>query len=100
MVKKRELKLAKTLKKFLGKQIDLPIKLPNTKLGNFLGKNRPIPLSKYFANSWNELKRVTWPSRSESIKLTIAVIVFSLFFTVVTALADAGFAWLVERIIL
>jgi preprotein translocase SecE subunit len=34
----------------------------------------------YFRNSWKELRLVTWPNRTQTRRLTFAVIVFSLIF--------------------
>jgi len=34
----------------------------------------------YFEGAWRELKQVRWPNRSATWSLTLAVIVFSLFF--------------------
>ncbi len=44
----------------------------------------------YFRNSWRELREVKWPSRSETIKLTIAVFVFATAISLVVAVLDYG----------
>ncbi len=93
-------KQIKKLFKRLQKEVHLPIPLPKNRFGAFLGAQRQFPLVNYFKNSWAELKRVTWPNRRESLRLTFAVIIFSLAFTALTAVADAGFSWLVERVLL
>lgn len=90
----------KKLKKALKKEVDLPIKLPDNRIGQSLQKKRRLPLTAYFVESWAELKKVTWPSRRESIKLTLAVIVFTAFFTIFTALSDVGISNVVERVLL
>lgn len=54
----------------------------------------------YFAESYRELKRVTWPSRKETWRLTIAVFLFSGVFTGVIMLADFIFRNIIERVIL
>lgn len=41
---------------------------------------------KYFVNAWRELRQVTWPSRRETWRLTLAVFVFA----VVLGLTVAG----------
>lgn len=51
----------------------------------FIGR---ILLPKYIRNSWRELRLVTWPDRPTSIKLTYAVIVFSVIFGIIVALVD------------
>lgn len=35
----------------------------------------------YFEGAWRELKQVRWPDRGATWSLTVAVIVFSLFFS-------------------
>lgn len=47
-----------------------------------------------------ELRKVTWPSRSEVYHLTFVVVVVSIFFGVVLGGADLSFSWIVERTIL
>jgi len=44
----------------------------------------------YFINSWKELRQVEWPSRSETIKLTIAVFIFSFAIAGFVAILDFG----------
>ena len=48
----------------------------------------------------SELRKVTWPSRSETTHLTLVVIVVSLLFGLVLGVADFGFGWLIEQTIL
>lgn len=48
----------------------------------------------------SELRRVTWPSRHETMHLTIVVILVSLLFGVLLGGADLFFSWLVEQTIL
>jgi preprotein translocase subunit SecE len=59
-----------------------------------------IPLPQYVRDSVNELKKVTWPSRSETWKLTLAVFIFSAVFTLIIVIADFGFEALAERLFL
>jgi len=98
----------KAFKGALKKEVHIPFVnklLPDSKLGKALGKQRKVPLSKlplakYFRDSYKELRKVTWPSRRESIKLTISVIVFTAIFTLFITIADAGIGYVVERVIL
>lgn len=99
MVKKVAKKAAKRTSSALKKEVDVKVPLPDNKFGKFLGKKRSL-IPAYFRNSWREVKKVKWPTRRESIKLTFVVIIFTAFFTVLTAVVDAGFSTLVERIIL
>lgn len=58
------------------------------------------PFRGYFVDSFRELKKVEWPDRKTSWKLTGVVIVFSLVFSVFTALLDLGFEKLAKQIFL
>lgn len=69
------------------KEVYLP--LPDNKAGKFLNKRRSF-VPKYFRESWAELKLVTWPTRKETWKLTLAVFVFAISFGAVIALVDFG----------
>jgi preprotein translocase SecE subunit len=53
--------------------------------GRFIGR---ILLPKYFRNSWRELRLVTWPDRGTSLRLTYAVIIFSVLFGIIIAIVD------------
>jgi preprotein translocase SecE subunit len=53
----------------------------------------------YFKGAWLELKQVRWPTRRATWGLTIAVLVFSLFFIVLISLLDIAFKALFELII-
>jgi len=55
---------------------------------------------RYFRESFAELKKVTWPTRRESWRLTIAVFVFSVVFAAVIVAADIGYKQLAERLFL
>lgn len=54
----------------------------------------------YLKGAWHELKQVRWPNRRTAWGLTLAVIVFTAFFTVLIILLDAGFKLLFDKIIL
>ncbi len=47
----------------------------------------------------NEAKRITWPSRPEAIKSTLAVIVISGIFAAFLAGVDSIFAWLIRMLL-
>ncbi len=91
---KRPLSKAKTVGK---KEYHLP--LPNNKIGKILGKRGKLVPS-YFKESWAELKLVTWPNRSETVRLTTAVFIFSIIFGVVVALLDVGLDKIFKEIII
>ena len=50
----------------------------------------------YFKGAWDELRQVRWPNRKATWGLTIAVILFSLFFVVLIVLLDLLFKYLFE----
>jgi preprotein translocase SecE subunit len=54
----------------------------------------------YFVGAWRELRQVHWTNRRATWKLTIAVILFSLFFALFILLADWVFNWLIQEVIL
>jgi len=47
----------------------------------------------------SEAKRITWPSRPEAIKSTLAVIVISGIFAAFLAGVDSIFAWLIRMLL-
>jgi preprotein translocase subunit SecE len=54
----------------------------------------------YIRNSFKELKAVTWPTKRESRRLTLAVIVFAIVFGVLIAVVDYGLDKIFKRILL
>ncbi len=46
------------------------------------------PATRYFREAYEELKKVTWPSRAEVLRYTIAVIIMSVVVGVYFGLAD------------
>ena len=90
----------KLVSKALKKEVELPIKLPDNRVGKTLVKKRNIIFGRYFRESWGEIKKVTWPNRKETLKLTFAVILFTAVFTIFMSLTDVGVSNVVERILL
>lgn len=76
-----------------------PIKLPDNKVGRFLTKRRKA-FPSFFGDAWRELKLVTWPDRSETTKLTVAVIIFAVIFGAIIAIVDYGLDKLFRNVIL
>jgi preprotein translocase subunit SecE len=56
-------------------------------------------IKSYLTEVKGELKKVTWPSKSDLHKTTIAVIILSIIFGVYLTLVDLAFRELVDRII-
>lgn len=57
-------------------------------------------LGRYFKGSWQELKQVRWPNRKQTWALTLAVLLFSLFFGILIFLLDLGFTYLFKEVVL
>ncbi|MDX1766087.1 MAG: preprotein translocase subunit SecE [Candidatus Saccharimonadales bacterium] len=66
---------------------------------SLLSRLRPR-FPRYVRESYRELRKVTWPSRRESWKLTFAVILFTAAFTAFAVIADTIFDILAEEIFL
>lgn len=71
----------------VGKKEYHPIKLPDNRFGRILGKRINF-IPKYFRESWREIRQVSWPGRRETIRLTIAVFIFSAVFATIVASLD------------
>lgn len=54
----------------------------------------------YVKGSWQELKQVRWPNRRATWALTLAVLLFSLFYLIIILLLDTGFQLLFKEVIL
>ena len=78
----------------LGRQI---AKLERFKFFRIIGY---ILLPPYIRNSWRELKQVSWPNASQTLRLTYAVLVFSIIFGVVVAIIDFGLDKLFKEFII
>lgn len=75
-----------------------PIKLPDNRAGRFLTKRRHV-IPRFFREAWAELKLVTWPNRSETAKLTFAVIIFAIVFGCIVAATDYGLEKLFRQLL-
>lgn len=56
------------------------------------------PFRGYFVGSWQEIRRVKWPDRKTSWKLTFSVLVFSVVFSAFLAGLDYAFEQLAKVI--
>lgn len=59
-----------------------------------------ILVPRYIRNAWKELRQVTWPTWSESRRLTSAVIIFAVVFGVLIAVVDYGLDKLFKALLL
>ncbi|MBN1137993.1 MAG: preprotein translocase subunit SecE [Anaerolineae bacterium] len=50
-----------------------------------IGDNR---LTRYFKETWYEMKKVSWPTRREAVNLTLMVIAVTTFLAIVLGLMD------------
>ncbi len=70
---------------------------PVRKVMHLVGK---VLLPTYVRNSWQELKLVTWPTWTQSRKLTVAVMIFAIIFGALIATVDYGLDKLFKQIFL
>jgi preprotein translocase subunit SecE len=50
---------------------------------------------RYFRETWSEIKRVSWPTRSEALNLTGIVIVVTVVLSIILGIVmDRSFEWL------
>jgi preprotein translocase SecE subunit len=54
------------------------------------------PVGRYLQGAWQELRVTKWPNRRSTWGLTVAVILFSVFFAVLILSFDNLFEWLLE----
>ena len=52
----------------------------------------------FFRDVWNEMRKVSWPGRSEVVGTTVVVIVACFIFGFYLFLVDTGLSWLVDKI--
>ncbi len=55
-------------------------------------KGRENAILRYFRETYFELKKVSWPNRSEATNLTIVVVLVTTFLSIVLAILDWLFA--------
>jgi preprotein translocase SecE subunit len=59
-----------------------------------------MALKNFIKSSYEELKKVDWPSRSETVKMVIVVVGFSLAIAILLGAADAFFTFLLRKFVL
>ncbi|MEI7689699.1 MAG: preprotein translocase subunit SecE [Candidatus Saccharibacteria bacterium] len=94
LVKKTDKKSVKNLKATkLGKKVVLPKKEPK-------GVAKVLfAIGGYFKGAWIELRQVRWTTRKATWSLTLAVILFTVFFFLLILLLDFGFKELFNLIL-
>ena len=53
----------------------------------------------YVKDSYNEMRKVVWPTRRELISHTLIIIVFSVIIAFFLSTLDMGFTYVVEKIL-
>ncbi len=54
---------------------------------------------RYFSEAFAELRRVTWPSRQETVRLSIMVIAVAMAVGIILGVIDLGFSRLMDLIL-
>jgi preprotein translocase SecE subunit len=84
----------KTVGKFVAKVLSpfaFVLKPFKTRPARFVGRLlASILLLSYIRNSWAELRQVQWPDMRTTLRLSMAVFVFSILFGVLIAVTDYG----------
>ncbi len=62
--------------------------------------NPLVGIGRYVKGSWDEIRQVRWPNRSATWGMTLAVIGFTLFFSVIILLLDSLFQILFKDFLL
>lgn len=63
-------------------------------------KRNPFKAIKdYFVGAWRELRQVRWPDRKATWGMTVALLLFTVFFVVVILLLDTLFKYIFQLII-
>jgi preprotein translocase SecE subunit len=70
------------------------------KIGRYILKVLKWLVPKYFINSWREVRLVTWPSRKETWRLTMAVFVFAIIFGAMVAGVDKVLDIIFKKVVL
>lgn len=76
-----------------------PLNTGNSKVGKVLGRRSRLT-PRYFIDSFKELKQVTWPTKRTTLKLTLAVFLFSFGLMMLVFGLDKGFDKLFKDVIL
>ena len=61
---------------------------------------RRLPSFGFLGDIIGELRKVTWPTRQEAIRLTVMVLIVCAVIGVILALLDYGFGRLIQDVIL
>jgi preprotein translocase SecE subunit len=70
------------------------------RVGRYLKKILRWLVPNYFINSWREVRLVTWPSRRETWRLTVAVFIFAAIFGAMVAGVDKVLDIIFKKVVL
>jgi preprotein translocase SecE subunit len=73
--------------------------LPNNRIGRFLNKRRSVT-PRFLREAWAELRQVEWPNARTTMRLTLAVFIFSLVFGAVITIVDYGLDKIFRKVFL
>jgi preprotein translocase SecE subunit len=57
-------------------------------------------MPRYFVNAWREVRLVTWPTRKETWRLTLAVFIFAIIFGALVAGVDKVIDEIFKKVVL
>lgn len=77
-----------------------PVFKPVAPFFGAIGRVLKLIVPRYFINSWKEVRLVTWPSRRETWRLTLAVFVFALIFGALVAGVDRSLDFIFKKLVL
>jgi preprotein translocase SecE subunit len=70
-----------------------------TRPARFIGRLlASVLLFRFFRDAWSELRQVQWPTARETVRLSMAVFVFSLLFGAMVAIVDFGLDKLFKKV--
>lgn len=91
----------KSTKKQVKEKKASPKKTSNSKSTKTFILFRPfVAFGHYLRDSWRELRKVEWPSRRATWKMTLGVVVFCVFIGVFVLLCDWISQWLIQEVVL
>lgn len=62
-------------------------------------KDKKNPIINYFEESFQEMRKVTWPTRNQAMRLTMLVLIFCLVSAIVIGAMDAVFNYGHQKLI-
>lgn len=75
-------------------------KLPDNRATRVLKRILGFFVPRYVVNSWREVRQVTWPTRRETWRLTLAVFIFAVVFGALVAGVDKVLDILFKNLVL